>query len=89
MKVQNLLFLKVLVLLFSAILKKFGGLISNVMSQIESKNPHPLSPLEVKYKMVDQINRKPHQKRKGSTAFAVVEALCTMWIVTAFNMIAV
>ena len=45
MKVQNLLFLKVLVLLFSAILKKFGGLISNVMSQIESKNPHPLSPL--------------------------------------------
>ena len=47
MKVQNLLFLKMLVLLFSAILKKFGGLISNVMSQIESKNPHPLSPLGV------------------------------------------
>ena len=45
MKVQNLLFLKMLVLLFSAILKKFGGLISNVMSPIESKNPHPLSPL--------------------------------------------
>ena len=45
MKVQNLLFLKMLVSLFSAILKKFGGLISNVMSQIESKNPHPLSPL--------------------------------------------
>ena len=48
MKVQNLLFLKMLVLLFSAILKKFGGLISNVMSPIESKNPHPLSPLGVK-----------------------------------------
>ena len=48
MKVQNLLFLKMLVLLFSAILKKFGGLISNVMSSIESKNPHPLSPLGVK-----------------------------------------
>ena len=48
MKVQNLFFLKMLVLLFSAILKKFGGLISNVMSPIESKNPHPLSPLGVK-----------------------------------------
>ena len=48
MKVQNLLFLKLLVLLFSATLKKFGGLISNVMSPIESKNPHPLSPLGVK-----------------------------------------
>ena len=48
MKVQNLLFLKMLVLLFSALLKKFGGLISNVMSLIESKNPHPLSPLGVK-----------------------------------------
>ena len=47
MKVQNLFFLKMLVLLFSAILKKFGGLISNVMSPIESKNPHPLSPLGV------------------------------------------
>ena len=47
MKVQNLLFLKMLVLLFSALLKKFGGLISNVMSLIESKNPHPLSPLGV------------------------------------------
>ena len=48
MKVQNLFFLKMLVLLFSAILKKFGGLISNVMSPIESKNPHPLIPLGVK-----------------------------------------
>ena len=47
MKVQNLLFLKMLVLLFSALLKKFGGLISNVMSLIESKNPHSLSPLGV------------------------------------------
>ena len=55
MKVQNLLFLKLLVLLFSATLKKFGGLISNVMSPIESKNPHPLSPLGVKSQIMLQI----------------------------------
>ena len=55
MKVQNILFLKMLVLLFSAILKKFGGLISNVMSPIESKNPHPLSPLGVKSQIMLQI----------------------------------
>ena len=52
MKVQNLLFLKLLVLLFSATLKKFGGLISNVMSPTESKNPHPLSPLGVNNSLI-------------------------------------
>ena len=62
MKVQNLLFLKMLVLLFSALLKKFGGLISNVMSLIESKNPHPLSPLGVNLKQHRQDSEEIHPK---------------------------
>ena len=62
MKVQNLFFLKMLVLLFSAILKKFGGLISNVMSPIESKNPHPLSPLGVKKNLILFISALANMK---------------------------
>ena len=75
MKVQNLLFLKMLVLLFSAILKKFGGLISNVMSPIESKNPHPLSPPGVKKKTLASSYRwMYHEPMKWGKWSAWVQA---------------
>ena len=44
--------------------------------KVDIENDIPASTFIFKCKMVDQINRKLHQKRKDSTAFAVVEASC-------------